>query len=123
MSGAQEEHGERGVEAQRREDKVGEVRLMSQMEVHRLGEVCHPILKCSGGKSLVGWTDLTYHFFHFHLLIRDLLKVLRKADMPTKQREKETHVGDARLRIGVSLEKLSVTGVCRELDQTGNHTM
>ena len=51
MSGAQEEHGEGGVEAERREDKVSEVRLLSKVEVHRLGEVCHPILKCIGSKS------------------------------------------------------------------------
>ena len=40
----------------------------------------------------------------------DLLGALGEADQPTKPREKEAHVDDARLRIGVSLEKLSVTG-------------
>ena len=40
----------------------------------------------------------------------DLLGALGEADQPTKPREKEAHVDDARLTIGVSLEKLSVTG-------------
>ena len=76
MGGAQVEHGERGVEAQWREDKVGKVRLLSKVEVHRLGEVCHTIFKRVGGKSLVGWTHLSYHIFHFHILHRDLLREL-----------------------------------------------
>ena len=76
MGGAQVEHGERGVEAQRREDKVGEVRLLSKVEVHRLGEVCHPILQYVVGMSFVGWTDLSYHIFHCHLLLRDFLRDL-----------------------------------------------
>ena len=115
MSGAQVEHGERGVEAQWREDKVGKVRLLSKVEVHRLGEVCHTIFKRVGGKSLVGRTDLSYHIFHFHILHRDLLReLLGKADLATKPREKEAHVGDARLRLGVTLEKLSGGGVSAE---------
>ena len=116
MGGAQVEHGERGVEAQRREDKVGEVGLLSEVEVHRLREVGHPVLQCVGSKSLVGWTDLSYHIFHFHVLIRDIQKVLGKADLAAKPRKKETHVGDARLRIGVSSANLSVAGSAQSVE-------
>ena len=45
MGGAQVEHGQGGVDAQGAEHEVGDVRLLAQVEVHRLCEVCHPIVQ------------------------------------------------------------------------------
>ena len=119
MGGAQEEHGQRRVDAQGGEDKVGEVGLLGKVEIHRLSEVCHTFLQGFVCKPLEGRADSSYQIFHFHLLIRDSLMDLGKADLPTKPRKKEAHVG----RLWVSRKKLSGRlGVHGELDQTGNHS-
>ena len=46
MSGAQEEHGEGGVEAERREDKVSEVRLLSKVKRRFLRKVASTFSAC-----------------------------------------------------------------------------